>query len=176
MDVSDRELLAGSVAGDRGSLAAILARHARPVTRYAWALVGSAADAEEVVQDTFLTCWRKAETIDLVDDSLLPWLLATCRYLSMNLNRSRYRHSTEELPDDLLVTDHDGAARERLRWVREEIAQLTPLDRRVTELCLLEGRSYAEAAEELGLSVGAVRQRVSRSRGRLRKAVTDNEE
>ncbi|RFA11956.1 hypothetical protein B7R21_11490 [Subtercola boreus] len=175
VDVSDGELLAGVVGNDRSALAALLARHARPVTRYAWALVGNAADVEEVVQDTFLTTWRRAETIALVDDSLLPWLLATCRYVALNVNRAHYRHSTEELPSDLLVTDDDGEARDRLRWVMQEIALLSPLDRSVTELCLIEGRSYAEASEHLGLTVGAVRQRVSRSRSRLRKAVTDNE-
>ena len=66
-------------------------------------------------------------------------------------------------------------ARERLRWVRDEIAALAPVDRRICELCLLEGHSYAEAAEILGLSVGAVTQRVSRSRARLKKAVMHDE-
>ncbi|WNY35422.1 RNA polymerase sigma factor [Curtobacterium aurantiacum] len=43
------------------------------------------------------------------------------------------------------------------------------------ELCLLEGHSYAEAAELLGLTVGAVTQRVSRNRRRLKKVVMHDE-
>jgi RNA polymerase sigma-70 factor (ECF subfamily) len=45
----------------------------------------------------------------------------------------------------------------------------------VCELCLVDGLPYGEAAEQLGLSVGAVKQRVSRSRARLKKAVTLDE-
>jgi RNA polymerase sigma factor (sigma-70 family) len=172
---SDAELLMGLVAGDRQALAAILRRHSPSVTRYAWAMVASRADVEEVVQDTFVTCWRKAGTIELPDTSLLPWLLVTCRNMALNLNRSRVRHAADELPDDLPVSEHDDSARDRLRWVMEEIDKLSPLDRRVCEVCLIDGRSYAEAALETGISVGAVRQRVARSRARLRKAAIENE-
>lgn len=138
-------------------------------------MVGSPADVEEVVQDTFVTCWRKADSIELPDSSLLPWLLVTCRNMALNLNRMRAKHATDELSDDLPVSEHDHEARDRLRWVMEAINDLSPLDRRVCEVCLIDGRSYVEAAIETGISVGAVRQRVARSRARLRKAAIDNE-
>ncbi len=85
--------------------------------------------------------------------------------------RKRTRHRADELPETLTApVDHTEAA-ETLRWVRAEIAALPELDRRICELCLLEGRSYTEAAEALGLTVGAVTQRVSRNRRRLKKVV-----
>ena len=174
-DDSDAELVSGLAAGDKRALAVLLRRHSPSVTRYAWALVASQSDVEEVVQDTFVTCWRKADGIVLPDSSVLPWLLTTCRYLALNLNRARVRHATDELPDDVPIFDHDVDARDRLRWVMGEIDKLSSLDRRVCELCLIDGRSYADAAIETGISVGAVRQRVSRSRARLRKAAIDNE-
>ena len=174
-EVSDAELVDRSARGDKGALATLLRRHSAAVTRYAWAVVDSRPDVEEVVQDTFLTLWRKAATITVPDRSVLPWLLTTCRYLAQNLARSRAKHSADELPDDLVAPESDADARDRLRWVMEEIERLSPLDRRVCELCLLEGRSYAQAADEIGISVGAVRQRVSRSRMRLRKAAIDDE-
>ena len=43
------------------------------------------------------------------------------------------------------------------------------MDQRIVELCLFEGRSYKEAALELGLTAGGVQQRVSRSRAKLRR-------
>jgi RNA polymerase sigma factor (sigma-70 family) len=182
---ADSELLAALAAGVAPALAVLMQKYAPPVLRYAWALVGSRADVEEVVQDTFLTCWRKASGIELVDSSLLPWLLTTCRYLSLNANRARQRHDADPLPDDPAdaathrsggADDDASDARDRLRWVMAEMEQLSAIDRAVCELCLIEGRSYSEAAEQLGISVGAVRQRVFRSRNRLRKAVTQNEE
>ena len=174
-ELVDAMLLARTIADDQSALAIILRRHTPSVTRYAWALVGTRADVEEVVQDTFLTYWRKASSISLPDHSLLPWLLVTCRNISMNLNRARFRHSTEQLSGDLLVTEPYSSARDRLRWVLAEIEKLNPIDRGICEMCLVHGGSYADAAEEVGISVGAVGQRVSRSRERLRKAVTDDE-
>ncbi|MEF2976529.1 RNA polymerase sigma factor [Subtercola sp. YIM 133946] len=175
VDSPDAELLALSAGGDAEALRAILRRHAPAVTRYAWALVANATDVEEVVQDTFVTCWRKAATIVLADRSLLPWLLVTCRNTALNLNRSRLRHAAGPLPDEIAAPESDDESRDRLRWVMAEMEALSPLDRRICELCLIEGRSYAEAAQATGISVGAVRQRVARSRTRLRKAVTENE-
>jgi RNA polymerase sigma factor (sigma-70 family) len=176
-EVSDADLVDGCARGEKGALAVLLRRHSAAVTRYAWALVESQPDAEEVVQDTFLTCWRKSSTITVPDRSVLPWLLTTCRYLAYNLNRARAHRVADELPEDLALPDAgaDAEARDRLRWVIDEIERLSPLDRRVCELCLIEGRTYAEAAVATGISVGAVRQRVSRSRDKLRKAVIDDE-
>ncbi|PZE80627.1 RNA polymerase sigma factor [Curtobacterium sp. MCBD17_032] len=161
--------------GDRTALADAFDRFAPTLTRYAWALADSRQDVEELVQDTFLTLWQKAAGLDLATSALLPWLLVVCRNHARNQARRIAKNRGDELPEDLAA--HPGAdeARERLRWVRDEIAALAPTDRRICELCLLEGHSYAEAAQVLGLSVGAVTQRVSRSRARLKKAVMHDE-
>ncbi|PYY48794.1 MULTISPECIES: RNA polymerase sigma factor [unclassified Curtobacterium] len=161
--------------GDRTALADAFDRFAPTLTRYAWALADSRQDVEELVQDTFLTLWQKAAGLDLATSALLPWLLVVCRNHARNQARRSAKNRGDELPEELAA--HPGAdeARERLRWVRDEIAALAPIDRRICELCLLEGHSYAEAAQILGLSVGAVTQRVSRSRARLKKAVMHDE-
>ncbi|KQS14773.1 hypothetical protein ASG04_02825 [Curtobacterium sp. Leaf183] len=161
--------------GDRAALADAFDRFAPTLTRYAWAQAASRQDVEELVQDTFLTLWQKAATIDLATSALLPWLLVVCRNHARNQARRVAKNAGDELPPELPARTDTDDARERLRWVRDEIAALAPLDRRICELCLLDGHSYAEAASMLGLSVGAVTQRVSRSRARLKKAVTNDE-
>jgi RNA polymerase sigma-70 factor (ECF subfamily) len=137
-------------------------------------------DVEEIVQDTFLTAWRRAAEIVIAETSLLPWLLVTCRNFGMNAARRAARNRADQFDDayrtDILREHHDvEAARDDLRWVLDEIERLEPIDRQVCELCLVEGLPYAEAAEQLDLSVGAVKQRVSRSRARLKKAVSLDE-
>lgn len=182
-DPSDAELLSRLGAGDRQALAAVFDRHAAAVTRYAWALATSRMDVEEIVQDTFVTLWRKSGEIAIAESSALPWLLVTCRNLARNAVRKSARASADGLDesidprgvDALREHDREESVRDELRWVLAEIERLDPLDRRICELCLLEGVSYAEAAELLGLSVGALKQRVSRNRARLRKAVTSDE-
>jgi RNA polymerase sigma-70 factor (ECF subfamily) len=179
---SDAELLRRLTAGDHRALAAVFDRHAIAVTRYAWAMATSRMDVEEIVQDTFVTVWRRSAAIVLAEASLLPWLLVTCRNLARNAARRAARNHADGL--DALETSASGAfrshyrdvaARDELRWVLDEIARLDPIDRRVCELCLLEGVPYADAATMLGMSSGAVKQRVSRNRARLRKAVTFDE-
>jgi RNA polymerase sigma factor (sigma-70 family) len=161
--------------GDRAALADAFDRFAPTLTRYAWALADSRQDVEELVQDTFLTLWQKADGIDLATSALLPWLLVVCRNHARNQARRLAKNRGDALPEELAARPDAEEARERLRWVRDEIAALAPTDRRICELCLLEGHSYAEAAQILGLSVGAVTQRVSRSRARLKKAVMHDE-
>jgi RNA polymerase sigma factor (sigma-70 family) len=181
-DGTDAELLERLASGDQRALAVVFDRHAPAVTRYAWAIAPSRMDVEEIVQDTFLTVWRKAAGILIAETSLLPWLLVTCRNFGMNAVRKAARNQAEQFDDDAahradVVRDHHDAeaAREDLRWVLDEIERLEPIDRQVCELCLVDGLPYAEAAERLDLSVGAVKQRVSRSRARLKKAVTLDE-
>jgi RNA polymerase sigma factor (sigma-70 family) len=181
-DGTDAELLERLASGDQRALAVVFDRHAPAVTRYAWAIAPSRMDVEEIVQDTFLTVWRKAAEILIAEASLLPWLLVTCRNFGMNAIRKAARNQAEQFDDDLtlpadVVRDHHDAetAREDLRWVLDEIERLEPIDRQVCELCLVDGLPYADAAERLDLSIGAIKQRVSRSRARLKKAVTLDE-
>ncbi|WP_439691792.1 RNA polymerase sigma factor [Curtobacterium sp. SP.BCo] len=171
----DKVLVAAAARGDRDAVTTLFDRHAETMTRYTWALVRRRMDVEEIVQDAFLTLWQKADTVDVPGESVLPWLLVVCRNHAANLVRQQRRHEGVDLPDELAAPEPDDDARERLRWVRAEIDALAPLDRRVCELCLIEGRSYAEAAEVLGMTIGAVTQRVWRSRARIKKAVTNDE-
>ncbi len=153
--------------GDRARRPASARPGVRPVRghphRYAWAVVESRPDVEEAVQDTFLTLWQRAVTLELPADTMLPWLLVVCRNHALNTGRKQARRRGVELPEELPAPDDHAEAAERLRWVRDAIAALPETDRRICELCLLDGHSYAEAAEMLGLSVGAVTQRVARS-------------
>lgn len=180
---ADADLLTRLADRDEKALALVFDRHAAAVTRYAWRLADSRMDVEEIVQDTFLTAWRRAAEITLTSTSLLPWLLVTCRYLAMNSSRKAARNRADPLPDEYREGNAAASrarqdaddAREQLTWIMNEIDRLDPLDRQVCQLCLVHGLRYADAARELGISVGAVRQRLSRSRVRLRKVVMSDE-
>ncbi|GAA0964665.1 RNA polymerase sigma factor [Frigoribacterium faeni] len=172
--LGDAELIKRASTGNRQALSSLFDRYATAVTRYAWALAPSRMDVEEIVQDTFVTLWKKSGEMTLPNDSLLPWLLVVCRNHALNQRRKLALAAADALPDDLVAPDA-SEARETLRFVRETIDALSPDDRAICELCLIEGLSYKEAAERLGMTVGAVTKRVSRTRSRLRKAVTNDE-
>ena len=59
-ETDDRTLLDKAVAGDAGALEALMGRHAGRVYRLAFGITRNPADAEEVVQDVFLTVVRRA--------------------------------------------------------------------------------------------------------------------
>ena len=123
-DGTDAELLERLASGDQRAMAVVFDRHAPAVTRYAWAIAPSRMDVEEIVQDTFLTVWRKAAEIMIAEASLLPWLLVTCRNFGMNAGRKRRPRSRAEQFDDdapqrgadVVREHHDAeAARDDLR-------------------------------------------------------------
>jgi RNA polymerase sigma factor (sigma-70 family) len=165
-DVPDAELLALASSGDRGAFTALFRRHSRSVYRYAWGLTGGGRDAEDVTQEVFTIAWRRVHELRVIESSALPWLLVTAKNVARNLGRVR-RH--EELPPELAA--QGGEHGEELRWVLGEIEKLGGTDQRVVRLCLIEGYSYAEASEQLGLSVSALAKRVERIRVGLRRAV-----
>lgn len=175
--VPDVELIARSIARDERAFADLFDRHSTAVYRYAYSLTHDVVEAQEIVQETFVTAWKRLADIRLVGESMLPWLLVACRYHGANRQRQRQRRHDDLLPLDEHIRNHgaagvhddDLAHREEIEWVFEAIRKLSETDQRIVELCLYEGRSYKEAASILGLSVSMLTKRVERTRTRLRR-------
>lgn len=151
--------------------------YARPVYWLAFSLVGTQADAEDVLQETFLAAWRKLPGLELAAQSLLPWLVTICRFQSANRIRRQRRDrihtaaaAEEDMPDTVDVEKQvvDAALVER---VLTEVGTLSPLDQQIFRLCAAEGYAYDAAAAELGVTHGVVRNRLSRIRTRLRSTI-----
>ncbi len=167
---SDAELLRLTARGDRGAFSALFARHAKAVYLYAWGQTRGDRDAEDITQDVFVTAWRRQREIRIVESSALPWLLVTCRNTARNALRAR--RDAVPLDETRLPADATRAERvQEVAWVRQAIERLGGTDQRIIQLCLVEGYSYAEAAEHLGLSASAVAKRVERARAAVRRAV-----
>lgn len=167
---SDSELIRLAQRGDRGAFSALYERHGKAIYLYAWGQTRDDRDAEDVSQEVFVVAWRKLAGIRIVDASALPWLLVTCRNVARN--HLRARKPGLSLDEALLPGDHTRQDRlEEMTWVRQAIERLGGMDQRIIHLCLVEGYSYAEAADHLGLSTSAVAKRLERARTALRLAV-----
>jgi RNA polymerase sigma factor (sigma-70 family) len=175
-DVSDVALLTDLAVGSKRAFAELYDRHSRVVYAYAAARLTGRDDVEEISQDVFVTLWRKRVTLTIVGESALPWLLVTCRNLIANRRRANAaaaRRRTDDPVDDTLADRAPGPdeATERaqlLALVEAAAARLPEPDRTVFELCIRGDASYEEAAAAAGISTGAVRNRLSRLRARLR--------
>lgn len=178
VEPSDRELLAEGAA-DGSTFAFLTRRHGRVLYAIAYREVQTVHDAEELVQDAFLLLWTKRARLRFVGDSALPWLIVSVKHLAANRRRAVQRRARREVPVAVLpereADPTDGADRVA-EVVERAFAGLPPTDAAVARLCLIEDLTYAEAAARLGLTESAVRNRLSRSRARLRRDLTSERE
>jgi RNA polymerase sigma factor (sigma-70 family) len=176
----DAALVAQAAGGSEHAFRTLYRAYVRPVYWLAHGLVGNAADAEDVTQETFLVAWRKLPGLELAGESLLPWLATVCRFQAANRIRrqKRDREHTAAAADDTIPATVDveeqviGA--DLADRILQEVAGLSPLDRDIFRLCAAEGYAYQAAAEELGVAHGVVRNRLSRIRTRLRTVVKES--
>jgi RNA polymerase sigma factor (sigma-70 family) len=179
----DATLVAQAAGGSEHAFRALYRSYVRPVYWLAHGLVGNASDAEDVTQETFLVAWRKIPGLQLQGESLLPWLVTICRFQAANRMRAqrRERENTTPVEDGELASLPAAVDVERqlidaelTECIVRAVAGLTPLDREIFRLCASEGYTYEAAAAELGVEHGAVRNRLSRIRTRLRTVVKES--
>ncbi|KAA0683567.1 sigma-70 family RNA polymerase sigma factor [Roseomonas genomospecies 6] len=138
--------------------------------RYAAALAGNLSDADDLVQD----CIEKAlvHRHTLRDGARLGgWLLSILHNLHVSGLRWRRRRGpevpVEDLADDLVLSAAPSDRAEVRDFVRA-FNRLSEEHRAVLLLTGMEGLSYREAAEVLGVPVGTVMSRLARAREKLR--------
>lgn len=128
------------------------------------------AAAEDVVADSFLVAWRRADTLPADPGEARAWLFGIARHCLLNQARSyrrqdalgvRLADTTRHAPDaaDLAVNRADLTR----AWAR-----LTPGEQEALALTVLDGLTSAQAGAALGISPGAYRLRLSRARATLR--------
>lgn len=177
MDRSDAELVAAAGGGSEFAFRALYRAYARPVYWLAYSLVGTPTDAEDVTQETFLAAWRKLPGLELAGESLLPWLVTICRFQCANRIRRQQRdraHTVAGVDETLpAVVDVERQVMDAVLVERviAEVGNLSTLDQDIFRLCAAEGYAYRAAAEQLGVSHGVVRNRLSRIRTQLRRSI-----
>jgi RNA polymerase sigma-70 factor (ECF subfamily) len=172
-DLDDVELWDLS-ASDPEAFGEIFQRHARSVFALCFWRTGDAAVAEDVTSVVFLEAWRRRDHVVLEQRSALPWLLGVANHTSRNATRSIRRHSQalrrldgrRSSPNDDAVIDRLDAEIS-LGVVNEAVRDLTEQDREIVLLVFWSGLSYEATAVALGIPVGTVRSRVSRTRRKL---------
>lgn len=177
--IDDRTLVARAGAGSEGAFRTLYRAYARAVYWIALGLVGDAADAEDVVQETFVVAWRRLPKLQLEGPSLLPWLATVCRLQASNRLRARRRHGSHDALDEGLPSTVDVERQvidaTTVRAILDTVSGLAEIDREIFRLCAAEGYGYQAAAEKLGVSHGTVRNRLSRIRTRVRAAALETE-
>ena len=141
-------------------------RHARDVYQYALAVLSNPADAEDVTQTTFLNAYRAYQKGERPQKPH-NWLIA----IAHNVCRMRWRQAGARPREVALDDAPEPVALDQERPDLDEVltalAQLSFNQRAALVMRELEGRSYQEIAEILGVSVAAVEALLFRARRRL---------
>lgn len=140
--------------------------------RYARALVHDPADAEELVHETLLRAYERRDSYD-TRRSLRPWLFSLLHNLFVDIYR---RRQMEERAVDALMNSAaaspspaDADTRVQLAQIHQAFTRLPDAQRAALHLVAVEGLSYQEAADALGIPVGTLMSRLSRARTALRE-------
>ena len=159
----------------------IFRRHAKAVFAICYWRTGDAAMAEDVTSVVFLEAWRRRDLVVLEQRSALPWLLGVANHTSRNATRSlrRYTHALKRLdgrrvvPSDDTVVDRIDA---ETSWhvVSDVVKDLSESEREIVLLVFWSGLSYEATAVALGVPVGTIRSRVSRTRRKLQLQLGDH--
>jgi RNA polymerase sigma factor (sigma-70 family) len=143
-------------------------RHVRDVYGFALGVLGNPADAEDVTQTTFLNAYRAMARGDRIENPR-AWLLRIAQNVCRQRFRTASRRPQEVVLDpesvEAIVPEEAPAADE----IRAAMMHLAFNQRTVLVLREIEGRSYADIAEAMGLSVAAVETLLFRARRALRE-------
>ncbi len=135
--------------------------------RYARALVGDRATADDLVQDTLERAWAKLHLYRRGTD-LRAWLFTVMH--NVHVNRVRATRPADPLDEEMPELAQRGTQADALfvRDLDRAIARLPADQRAVLLLVTLEEMSYEEVAHTLGIPIGTVMSRLSRAREKLR--------
>jgi len=135
--------------------------------RYARALVGERAAADDLVQDTLERAWSKLHLYRHGTD-LRAWLFTVMH--NVHVNRVRATRPTDPLDDEMPELAQRATQGDSLmvRDLERGIAALPLAQREVLLLVALEDLSYDETARVLGIPIGTVMSRLARAREKLR--------
>lgn len=180
---ADAALVLRAQDGDVSAFERLVDRHQAGLFRVAYMVLGNRQDAEDVVQESFLTAWRRLHLLEQ-PAAFRSWVSRICTQRSMDAVRKQARRGTN--PADLtadagvaVAGDPVGAGaptgdparsaevNAQLRALADILGTLSPELRACWVLREVDGMSYAEIGQVLQLTEPTVRGRLSRARSHI---------
>jgi RNA polymerase sigma-70 factor (ECF subfamily) len=169
----DLTLLQRIASRDDSALAELYDRHSRLVFAIIRRILQSPPDAEEVLQETFVRVWSRAETYDARLGSPAAWIVRIARNRAIDRLRARQARAdvnapvpttsdtagpremiADETPESVLQTTHAALA------VRGAVAALPAAQRTLIEAAFFEGYTHQELAARFGVPLGTIKTRI----------------
>lgn len=187
--LSDHALIEATKEGDETAFAEIVSRYRNPITNYLYRLLNDYEEAVDLAQETFVRVYFAAERYH-TGYAFSTYLYRIATNLAISELRRRKRRKLLSLtglfqieseaggnsgdvefnpPDEKPLQDAQLLDDERSRVIARAIAALPEKYRLPIVLRDVEGKSYEEVAEIMGLGLGTTKSRISRARGLLKE-------
>jgi RNA polymerase sigma-70 factor, ECF subfamily len=165
-------------ASDRAAIAELYDRYSRLLYGLIMRILRDRAEAEEVLQETFLLVWKRADTFEASLGSPAAWLVRIARNraidrLRANSSRARVLESAAapcRSPED---PEAHASGRETQRAVARALEALPAPQKELIEQAYFLGLTQSELAERFGLPLGTVKTRIRSAMATLREQLHD---
>lgn len=172
-----RELLCAVAARRDMEAYEVLFRHFAPrVKAYMARMGGDSQVAEELMQETMIAVWNKAERFDPSKGAVSTWIFTIARNLRIDAFRREKRPDFDPndpafVPDDVAPADAELDAREASEQLHQAIAALPEEQAALLKLSFFEDQSHSAIATRLNLPLGTVKSRMRLAFDKLRAAL-----
>ncbi len=174
--INELDNITRAVAGDRAAQAVLVNRNMPVIFRVAYRMLGDKAEAEDVVQETFIRAWKVLPDWE-PKAKFSTWACT----VALNICRDRLRKHKpvlmETLPERVdgdLRPEQALASAQAVSGIEAMIAALPERQKEALSLCALEGMGNKDAAEVMGVTVHALEGLLGRARRTLRAAMQED--
>jgi RNA polymerase sigma-70 factor, ECF subfamily len=174
MQAQDAELVELSKSGDRSAYETLYRRHVRGVYGLARRLVGTAEDAEDLTEETFVRAWSRLGSLR-DGGAFRTWLFRIAVRQAQDLRKRRNLPTTDLANAGPVEAQAEGRVLtgERAEAVQAAVETLSPEHRDVVKLFYRDEMPVEEIGRLLGVPKGTVVSRLSRARAALKEALAE---
>lgn len=183
--MTDEELMLAICKGDQSAYQIVVKEHFKPISHYAYRLLGNQKDTEDITQEAFLKLWVNAATWKPEKSKLTTWLHRITHNLCVDYLRKHSRVQTQDNFEEHLVdsseeindrnasfTQRDlGRDSEKIQILNSALDQLPESQRSAIMLCTVQNFSNKEAAVIMDVSVKALESIIARAKRSLKSII-----
>jgi RNA polymerase sigma factor (sigma-70 family) len=181
---TDEELISAICLGAEWAIELLYQRYYRLAYALAYRILCESTAAEDIVQETFLSIWRKAASYLKQNGSVFSWIQAIVHHRAIDKVRSsanRDRNWTplqtegeQDPPSEQPDVWEEAWNQERGQLIRAVLAQLPPDQRLVIEQAYFGGLTHAEIAEKYNIPLGTVKGRMRLGLQKMRRLLEEH--
>lgn len=181
--LSDETLLSAIAGGATWALESLYQRYSRLLYSLAYRMVADHQVAEDLIQDSFLSIWRRAQSYSPQAGAARSWLISIVHHRTIDYLRTVRRRSVlKEVPMDNTEVDEQSAFPDvwdeawrsvQSAQVRAALMQIPTEQRMVIELAYFQGWTHSEIAEGCQIPLGTVKARMRLGLQHMKRALKE---